>query len=81
MGKAIPRSIRSKAEDLFENFPDKISVDFRKNKEFLKTLEIPYSKLQVNLISAYASRMKKKEIEAKAKLEGRDLKAKKVVKK
>jgi ribosomal protein S17E len=60
MGKAVPRSIKLRASQLIEMFPEKVSVDFTKNKEFINSLELPFAKSTRNLIAGFISRTLKK---------------------
>ena len=50
MGKAVPKGIKSKANLLVSRFADKFSSDFVQNKDFIKTLELPFSKKERNFI-------------------------------
>lgn len=61
MGKAISRSIKNKARTLIKHYKKDLSTDFDKNKQFIKTLEVPLSPLTINLIAGYITREIKKE--------------------
>lgn len=64
MGKAISHAVKVKARDIVEIFPDQFSKDFRKNKEFYNSLNLPFSKVTGNLICGMITRtFKKKEKE------------------
>ena len=56
MGKAVPRGVKTKAHTLIQLYPDSFSKDFEKNKEFLNSLNLPFSKLTRNLIAGYISK-------------------------
>ncbi|MEM4257098.1 MAG: 30S ribosomal protein S17e [Candidatus Diapherotrites archaeon] len=58
MGKAVPKDIKRKANDLFAAYPDKISTDFEENKAFLNSLGIPMSKTTRNLVAGFLARKK-----------------------
>ncbi len=57
MGKAVPRLIKQRAKKLLEAYPEELSKDFEKNKQFLKSLELPFSKTELNLISGFVVRL------------------------
>jgi ribosomal protein S17E len=59
MGKAVPRGIKSKAATLMKLYSDKFGVDFEKNKQFLNSLDLPFSKLTRNLLAGYISKQLK----------------------
>jgi ribosomal protein S17E len=61
MGKSMSNKIKAKAKIILKEFKTDLSVDFRKNKEFLKKMELPLSKLTVNLMSGYITRVRKQE--------------------
>ncbi len=56
MGKAVPRIIKQRSNELLRLYPESFSKDFEKNKEFLKSLKLPFSKTEINLMSGYISR-------------------------
>lgn len=56
MGKAVPGYIKMKSRDLLELMPEKFSKDFRANKESIKTLQLPFSKVIQNHMAAYIAR-------------------------
>lgn len=60
MGKAVPKIIKSRAKQLLAMYPDKFSTDFRHNKEFLKSLNVQLTKLEVNLTASYIARLLKR---------------------
>ncbi|MCX8158317.1 MAG: 30S ribosomal protein S17e [Candidatus Diapherotrites archaeon] len=60
MGKAVPKIIKTRALQLIELYKDKFTTDFYKNKEFVKSLELPLSKTTVNKIVGYITRVMKK---------------------
>jgi len=68
MGKAVPKSLKTKAEILMEEFPKQVSHDFNKNKEFLNTFELSLSKSQRNLVAGYIARRVEKPKETELKL-------------
>lgn len=61
MGKAMSNSIKSKAKIVMSEFKEKLDVDFEKNKNFLKGMNLPLSKLTINLMAGYITRTIKKE--------------------
>lgn len=61
MGKAVPKLIKQRSHKLLEEFPESFSKDFRKNKEFLKELDLPFSKTEINLMGGYITRKKSRE--------------------
>ncbi len=56
LGKAVPKSIKSRSEILLEKFPDKFSADFEKNKEMLNSLGISFSRFDRNMIAGFITR-------------------------
>lgn len=60
MGKAVPRGIKTKAEQLVSRFPDQFSEDYEKNKKFLDSLALGFLKSTRNLIAGYAVNVVKK---------------------
>ena len=56
MGKAVPKSIKSRVEELMEFFPDKFSTDFDKNKELLNELGLSISRFDRNMIAGFMTR-------------------------
>ena len=56
MGKAVPKSLKRRAEILIQHFPDKFSKSFEKNKQILNELNLPLSTTQRNLVAGYIAR-------------------------
>jgi len=67
MGKAVPKSLKTRAEILMHEFPKEMSHDFDKNKEFLNTLDLSLSKSQRNLVAGYIARKTEKPKEPEQK--------------
>lgn len=61
MGKAMSNKIKSKARIILNEFKSDFGTDYVKNKEFLKSMNLPLSKLTINLMSAYITRYMKAE--------------------
>ncbi len=68
MGKAMSNKIKSKAKIIIQEFRKDLSTDFRKNKDFLKKMKLPLSKLTINLMAGYITRTLKKEEKEKEAL-------------
>jgi ribosomal protein S17E len=68
MGKAVSNNIKAKARIVITEFKGKLGTDFRKNKDFLKKMELPLSKLTVNLMAGYITKVLKKEAKDNEKL-------------
>jgi len=68
MGKAMSNKIKAKAKIILNEFRGEFGTDYRKNKEFLKSMNLPLSKLTVNLMSAYITRCIKAEKKEQEKL-------------
>ena len=68
MGKSVAKKLKYEAEVLVEEFPDKFSKDFVKNKRSLDAMPaMSLSKTTRNVLAGYAVRVvKKKEEAAKA---------------
>lgn len=64
MGKAIPRGLKTKAEFLIKNIPEKFGPDFEKNKKSIVELAIPFTKLNRNLVAGYITRKLRKKMQA-----------------
>jgi len=58
LGKAVPKSIKSRVEFLLEKFPDKFDTDFEKNKQVLAELELSLSRFDRNMIAGFITRTK-----------------------
>jgi len=56
MGKAVPRLIKQRSKELMKSFPENFSKEFEKNKEFIKGLQLPFSKTEINLMSGFITR-------------------------
>jgi len=56
MGKAVPKNLKSRAAVLMKEYPDKFTIDFEQNKQFLDSLELPFSNQVRNLISGFITR-------------------------
>ncbi len=61
MGKAMSNSIKAKAKIIMSEFKGKLDIDFYKNKQFIKRMSLPLSKLTINLMAGYITRTLKKE--------------------
>jgi len=68
MGKAMSNAIKAKAKIIITEFKDKLGIDFKKNKDFLKSMNLPLSKLTINLMAGYITRSFKKEKKAAEEL-------------
>lgn len=66
LGKAVPKSIKSRVEKLLIRFPDKFGRDFEKNKRLLDGLDISLSRFDRNMIAGFITR---KSAEAAKKLQ------------
>ncbi|MBU0636497.1 30S ribosomal protein S17e [Candidatus Micrarchaeota archaeon] len=56
MGKALLKGLRTKADLLLQEAPEKFGTDFEKNKRALTELGIPFAKINRNLIAGYMAR-------------------------
>ena len=56
MGKAVPRGIKSRVEELMEHYPDQFTADFEANKAFLDQQNFPFNKSTRNLIAGFITR-------------------------
>lgn len=61
MGKAMSNKIKAKAKIIYNEFKEDFGPVFKANKEFIKTMNLPLSKLTINLMSAYITRSVKKD--------------------
>ena len=69
MGKAVSNSIKAKAKIIMAEFKDRLGTEFEKNKNFLKGIKLPLSKLTINLMAGYITRTIKIELKEKELLE------------
>lgn len=58
LGKAVPKSIKSRVEILLEEFPEKFGTDFDKNKQALNELDFSLSRFDRNMIAGFITRTK-----------------------
>ncbi len=65
MGKAVSNNIKAKAKIIMNEFKEKLGTDFEKNKLFLKGMNLPLSKLTINLMAGYITRTIKIELKEK----------------
>jgi len=56
LGKAVPRSIKIRVEQLLELFPKKFGTDFEKNKQLLNELDLSLSMFDRNMIAGFLTR-------------------------
>lgn len=56
MGKAVPKSIKSRVEILLEKFPEKFTTDFDKNKQVLNDLDLDLRRFDRNMIAGFITR-------------------------
>lgn len=61
MGNAVPKNVKARASVLLAERPDNFSDDYGKNKEFIRTLSLPFSKPIINKIAGYITRKKGEE--------------------
>jgi len=64
MGKAVPKNLKSRAAVLMKEYPDKFTIDFEQNKQFLDSLELPFSNQVRNLISGFITRKVRQKLAA-----------------
>ena len=58
MGKAVPRLVKQRSNELLKEYPEELSKDFVKNKEFIHSMDLPYSKVELNLMAGFIARKK-----------------------
>ena len=56
MGKAVPKGIKARAEEIQKYFPDKITSNFDQNKGFINSLALPITKTNRNLVAGFLTR-------------------------
>ncbi len=56
MGKAVPKAVKQRAKTLLEKYSESFSDDFEKNKAALRELNLPFSKVEQNLMAGFISR-------------------------
>lgn len=56
MGNSVPKNIKSRAGVLIQNFPNDVSNDYSKNKLFINSLGLPFSKSTKNRIAGFIVR-------------------------
>ena len=60
MGKAMSRSIKAKGRAVIDKYKEDLTVDFTRNKELVKKLELPFSRKTINLMAGFITREMKK---------------------
>ncbi len=53
MGQQRTRVVKRQAKKIYEKIPEEFSTDFQENKEKLKELDLPISKVNRNIIAGY----------------------------
>ena len=56
MGKAVPRGVKSRANELIKLYKESLSSNFEKNKKFIEAFDFGFSKKTRNLIIGYVTR-------------------------
>ena len=62
MGRIKTKLIKSLTNEVYQKYQDRFTTDFGKNKEVIKAVERGASPKIRNIISGYATRMKKKDL-------------------
>lgn len=60
MGKQRTRIVKRKAEKIFNRKPEEFTEDFKKNKEKLKEMNLPLTKVDRNIIAGYMTTLVEK---------------------
>ena len=60
MGKILTKTLKNKALEVHAVFTDKFNDNFEDNKQFMRSLELPYSKKVQNVMSGFLTRHVKK---------------------
>ena len=56
MGKAVPKSIKIRAEILLQKFGEKLGSDFEANKRVINELKLPFSRFDRNKIAGFITK-------------------------
>jgi ribosomal protein S17E len=56
MGKAVPKSVKMRAETLLAKFPASFGKDFEQNKRVINELKLPFSKFDRNMVAGFITR-------------------------
>jgi len=56
LGKAVPKSIKSRVEVILEEFPGKFGTDFDQNKTLLNELGLSLGRFDRNMIAGFITR-------------------------
>jgi len=56
MGKAVPRAVKQRAKFLLKKSPESFSEEFEKNKAAVRELNLPFSKVEQNLMAGFIAR-------------------------
>jgi len=56
LGKAVPKSIKLRAETLLKRFAGKFGSDFEQNKRIIDELKFPFSRFDRNMIAGFITR-------------------------
>ena len=60
MGTAMIKPLKTKAEDLMQLLGDKFTEDFYNNKKVIKSLKLPFSKINTNKLAGHIAKHKRK---------------------
>lgn len=69
MGKSVPKGIKSKANVLLQEMPEKFNTKFEDNKKNIVELKLPFSKWTTNVMAGFMTRHHKKIVAAEKKKE------------
>lgn len=69
MGKSVPKGIKSKANVLLQEMPEKFGTKYEDNKKNIVELKLPFSKWTTNVMAGFMTRHHKKIIAAEKKKE------------
>lgn len=61
MGKQRTRIVKRKARKIYDKIPAKFTMDFQENKEILKELDLPVTKVNRNIMAGYIIQLVEKE--------------------
>jgi small subunit ribosomal protein S17e len=56
VGKAVPKSIKIRAEILLQKFGEKFGSDFEANKRVINELQLPFSRFDRNKIAGFITK-------------------------
>lgn len=62
LGKQRTRIVKRRAQKIYEKIPETFTTEFQENKEKLKELDLPLTKVNRNIIAGYLTDLSQEEV-------------------